>query len=46
METLEDPRVGEFLPYTDTEGITHIHVLDLGISYELVNGEWVEEAPF
>lgn len=38
--------VNSFPPYTDDKGITHVHVLDLDIEYELVNGEWKERAVF
>lgn len=45
-QILDDPKINEQVSYTDTEGITHVHVFDSGVSYELVDGEWVEKAPF
>ena len=43
-ETLD--KVGVVGNYTDGNGITHIHVLDLSKEYELIDGEWIEKAPF
>lgn len=42
METLEQPKVKDLSTYTDDRGITHIHVIDTGQVFELIEGEWVE----
>ncbi len=43
--TPED-KINAFLPWTDKNGVTHIHVSDLGDTWELVNKSWVAQAPF
>lgn len=45
-EMLDGEAMVNSFPNWKENGITHVHVLDRNIEYELVNGEWVEKAPF
>lgn len=42
----DDLRINDLGNYTDDNGITHIYVSDIDKAWELLNGEWVEKAPF
>ncbi|GAC1499083.1 MAG: hypothetical protein NVS1B10_01440 [Candidatus Saccharimonadales bacterium] len=45
-KTLQLDRTNDMTDWTDVSGIKHIYINSPEKEYELINGVWVEKAPF